>query len=311
MVQQESLFVDIGEGHKLHLRHIYNAEKAGSMVFLLHGAVENGKIFYTESNKGLAPFLAEHGYRCFVADLRGRGGSVPQIDPTAQYGQTESILHEVPAMLDYIEAEFSARPCYWVAHSWGGVLMNSVFARFPQEIDKVNACVYFGSKRSLHNNHPSKLLTANLIWFKMAHYYAKKHGYLPAKQLGWGSDDESLKSHAQSAQWAQKRPWVDSDDGFNYAQALQQLSLPPTLHIAGVNDKALAQPIDIKAFIEESGNGVQEMRVYGKKFGHGHNYGHIDMLTSKHAHNDQFKDLLEWFARYAPQGSALDQEVAQ
>ncbi|WP_440056763.1 alpha/beta fold hydrolase (plasmid) [Pseudoalteromonas sp. T1lg65] len=299
MVKQESLYVDISGSDKLHLRHLYHSNRKGPAVFLLHGAVENGKIFYTESNKGLAPFLAEQGFQCFVGDLRGRGGSVPHIDKNADYGQTESILHEIPAMLDHIENLIGKRAEYWVAHSWGGVLMNSVFARYPKEIESVKACAYFGTKRSLYNNHPSKLIKANLFWFGLAHYYSKRHGYLPAKKLRWGSDDESKKSHYQSALWAKKSPWIDSDDGFDYAEVLKNTTLPPTLHIAGAHDKALAQPVDIQAFIKESGIGIQKMNIYGKKYGHSHNYGHIDMLTHTQARKEQFQDVIDWFNQYA------------
>ncbi len=287
------------EAQSLHLRYISHSENKGPAVFFLHGAVENGKIFYTESNKGLAPFLASLGYQCFVADLRGRGGSTPNISKGAEYGQTEAILEDIPAFLDAIKTHTGDYPEYWVAHSWGGVLMNAYLARFPEHIERVKACAYFGSKRSLHNQHPSKWLQGNLIWYTLAPYFAKKHGYLPAKRLGWGSDDETIKSHRQSVLWAKKRPWVDTDDGFNYANALLDKQLPPTLHIAGVKDKALAQPIDIQKFIDESGTGVQELKLYGKKFGHSHNYGHIDMLTHPKAKEDPFADVVNWFKRFA------------
>jgi len=42
-------------------------------VLLLHGAVENGFIFYGKgqrTSKGLAPFLARNGFNVFVADFR-------------------------------------------------------------------------------------------------------------------------------------------------------------------------------------------------------------------------------------------------
>ncbi|TQF67520.1 alpha/beta fold hydrolase [Pseudoalteromonas luteoviolacea] len=298
MITQKSLSVPVSGGACLHLRHIYHEQKTGPVVLFLHGAIENGKIFYTHSNKGLAPFMALNGFRCFVLDLRGRGGSVPAIDSGHEYGQTESILEDVPAALAFIEQYTGSKPQFWVAHSWGGVIMNSVFARFPEEVPYVDACVYFGSKRSLYNNHPEKLIKANLLWYWLAHRYSKKYGYLPAKKLKWGSDNETVKSHWQSAQWAKKMPWVDSDDGFDYAQALKSQVLPPTLHIAGVKDKALAQPIDIKMFMKESGIGLQTLNIYGKKHGHGHNYGHIDMLTHPRAQDDQFKDLLKWFELY-------------
>lgn len=298
-VTQQSVFIKLDEEQTLHLRRIADDNASGPAVLFLHGAVENGKIFYTHNNKGLAPFLAEHGYICYVADLRGRGQSKPAISKHAKYGQTEAILEDIPAFIDKI-TELEGQPAkYWVAHSWGGVLMNSVFARFPEYINDVKACAYFGSKRSLYNHHPKKYLQGNLIWYTLAPLLAKKHGYLPAKKLKWGSDDESQKSHLQSMQWAKRQPWIDSDDGFDYSKAISTLTLPPILHIAGVRDKALAQPIDIQKFMDESGQGIQTMTIYGRKHGHQFDYDHINMLTHPKAREDQFTDLLVWFETHS------------
>ena len=177
--------------------------------------------------------------------------------------------------------------------------MNSVFARFPELIDDVKACGYFGSKRSLYNHHPSKYIQGNLIWYGLAPLVARKHGFVPAKKLKWGSDDETRKSHYQSMQWAKRKPWVDTDDGFDYANALADKALPPIMHVAGVKDKALCQPIDIEKFMEESGIGKQTMTIYGRKFGHKVDYDHINMLTHPQARFDQFVDLLNWFETHA------------
>ncbi len=59
---------------------------------MLHGAVENGKIFYSDSGRGLAPFLARRGFDVYVGDLRGRGESRPHISRSSRYGQTEAIM---------------------------------------------------------------------------------------------------------------------------------------------------------------------------------------------------------------------------
>ncbi|WP_091979818.1 alpha/beta fold hydrolase [Pseudoalteromonas denitrificans] len=298
-VKQTSILIPLCSKQTLHLRHIFHEQKPGPAIFFLHGAIENGKIFYSNKNRGLAPFLANQGFNCFVADLRGRGESKPNINADSDYGQNEAIIEDIPIFLNKIKEFTGEAPQYWIAHSWGGVLMNSYLARYPEAISSIKACVYFGSKRSLYNKHPEKLFKANLLWYFLAPKIVKKKGFLPAKKLGWGSDDETAKSLQHSVAWAKIAPWIDPLDKFDYGDAISNLSLPPILHIAAVKDKALAQTIDIQKFIDESGKGEQKMNLYGKKYGHGHNYDHINMLTHPKAHDDQFLDVMAWFKKYS------------
>lgn len=49
---QQSLFVPCGE-HRLHVRHIQPGVAVhADPILMVHGAIENGRIFYTESGKG-------------------------------------------------------------------------------------------------------------------------------------------------------------------------------------------------------------------------------------------------------------------
>jgi len=75
---EESLYIAINNTEKLHLKRFFN-DKMGQPVVMLHGSIENGKIFYSSSGKGLAPFLADQGYDVFVPDFRGKGKSTPPI----------------------------------------------------------------------------------------------------------------------------------------------------------------------------------------------------------------------------------------
>src|SRR5690606_33141901 len=113
---------------RLHLKRWY-ARGASRPVLLLHGAVENGRIFYTDSGKGFAPFLASWGFDTYSADLRGRGGSGRPISRESGYGQTEAIRDELPALARAVSDRHGGMPVDWVAHSWGGVLMLSALAR--------------------------------------------------------------------------------------------------------------------------------------------------------------------------------------
>ena len=205
MVQQSSHLLTLENGDKVHLRQISQASNGPNVLFI-HGAIENGKIFYTESNKGLAPFLAEHGFNCFVADLRGRGGSVPKINRQSTTGQRESIIEEIPAMFEYINKLTDQPVQYLCAHSWGGVLLNSVLARFPNT-KNIKSIVYYASKRSLYNQHISKLFQINFIWYTVSPLLTRLYGYLPAKRLGFGSDDETVLSHKEGVHWVKKNHW--------------------------------------------------------------------------------------------------------
>lgn len=294
MISQTSHFIELANKDKIHLRQITESNDGPSVLFM-HGAIENGRIFYTNSNKGLAPFLASNGFNCFVADLRGRGLSVPTISAKSKTGQHDSIVEEIPAMFDFIKKQTGSNISHLCAHSWGGVLLNSVLARFPELRESVKSMVYFGSKRSLYNNHPYKLFQVNIVWYFLSVLLVKKYGYLPAKKFKFGADDETALSHKEGVDWVKKNPWIDKQDGFDYGEVLQSTELPATLHIAAINDKALAQKVDIEAFIAESGIGKQVLSMYGLKFGHSLNYDHINMLTHEKAKIDIFGDVLDWF----------------
>jgi predicted alpha/beta hydrolase len=297
MVQQSSHLLSLENGDKVHLRQISQSTDGPSVLFI-HGAIENGKIFYTESNKGLAPFLAENGFNCFVADLRGRGGSEPKISRHSTTGQRESIIEEIPAMFEYINNLTGQPVQYLCAHSWGGVLLNSVLARFPEHQKHIKSIVYYASKRSLYNRHISKLFQANFIWYTVSSFLTRIYGYLPAKRFGFGSDDETVLSHKEGVHWVKKNPWICLFDQFDYGKAITDMALPPILHIAGVNDKALAQKMDIEAFIDESGLGIQQLNMYGKHYQHKVDYDHINLLTAPQAKDETYLDTLNWFNKY-------------
>jgi predicted alpha/beta hydrolase len=285
----------------LHLRHITTTKGGGNgrqpkrAVFMLHGAVENGRIFYSPSNQGLGPFLARAGFDVFVGELRGRGRGRPHIKPGAAYGQTEAITEDVPAMLDFIASRTGTPPPLWVAHSWGGVILSSVMARFPERAASVAGAVYFGSKRSVRVWNPQRILYVDLIWKVLCRVLALHYGYLPARRLRMGSDDETVKSHRQSVEWVRPDPWVDSDDGFDYGEAIKAASsLPPIWYLAAQNDPCLGHPRDVDDFRREHEATNTRYTVLAKRNGNRRDYDHISMLTHPAAVADHFPQIAEW-----------------
>ena len=119
-IAEESIFIPLHENELLHLKR-FCGDDNGPVIFMLHGSIENGRIFYSKNGKGLAPFLAKQGYDVFVADLRGRGQSTPAINRDSKFGLTECVEQEIPAFLNEIKKIRGNSPQHWIAHSWGTV----------------------------------------------------------------------------------------------------------------------------------------------------------------------------------------------
>jgi len=290
----ESLFVPLNISQQLHLKHFADpTQPPGPVVLMLHGAVENGRIFYSDSGKGFGCYLAQQGFDVYIADLAGRGLSSPPIGPQAEHGQSESICQEIPALLEALQARRPEAALFWVAHSWGGVLLMASLARHPAWLGKLKGVVMFGSKRRVQGLNGEKLLKVYFFWNRLAFACTRHYGYLPAQKLGIGSDSETRRSHSQGAAWVQQGRWRDDEDGFDYAATLQALDLPPLLYLAGQADKSLGHPQDVRHFQQEVG-GKGEFWLLGKQQGHQHDYGHIDMLTHPAAPVDHFPQVVNW-----------------
>ncbi|MBL7686246.1 MAG: esterase, partial [Deltaproteobacteria bacterium] len=207
---------------------------------------------------------------------------------------------DLPLVLDHLQKVNPSAPLHVIAHSWGGVLLNSFLARFPHRVEQVQSMIYFGSKRNINTFSLKKAWVIDFLWDFIGGILSKKKGYLPAKALRFGSDDEPLRYYLDVVKWAKpKSPWVDTHDGFDYAQAIQKIELPSTLYLAGASDVYLGNPRDVIDFMKESGEKNACYRLLSKAKGNLHNYGHIDMLTHPDAVKDHFPLVLEWLHQHS------------
>ncbi|MBN1531501.1 MAG: alpha/beta fold hydrolase [Spirochaetes bacterium] len=263
---------------------------------MLHGAIENSRVFYSESGKRLGPWLARRGYDVYAADLRGRGGSLPHVSAVSRYGQTEAITQDIPAFMERIAAIRKGERQHWIAHSWGGVLMNSHLVRFPEHIPMVRSLTFFGTKRSIRAVNLQRIIQIGLFWNVIARIIVMRKGYLPASSVGFGlgSDDESRKSHLHCVTWAGRARWVDPDDGFDYGRAAGEVALPPALYLAAVGDACLGHPADVRRFMSESGHEGAPYLLLGKRHGNLHDYDHLSMVTHPDATSDHFPAVVRW-----------------
>lgn len=289
----ESIFIPLKEG-KLHLKRIYENPE-GEPVFLLHGSMENGKIFYSKSLKGYGPFLAKQGYDVFVLDMQGRGESTPKMNKRSGYGQVDVIKTDIPLSLEKIKEIKGDVPIYAAAHSWGGVLLLAYMVRFE---NKIKNAVLFGVKRwiTIRNWEYFKKLTIG--WYTLGKILNPIYGYFPAVKLGAGSDDEPIEHYNQINEWLKvDSPWIDNVDGYDYGKAFEEKELPPLLFLAGKNDTLLGRPKDVKLLMDEVKHAKKEYWYLAKSSGNLHDYGHVDMLSHRDAPKDHFPAIAEWMEK--------------
>lgn len=284
-------------GETLHLQRIFQRE-GGPATFMLHGSLGNGRVFYSMTGKGLAPYLARQGFDTFVGDLRGRGRSKPPIGPNSDYGQTESITEEIPAFHKVIAELRPQTPVYWSAHSWGGTLLLSTLARYPELREQVRAGVFFGSKRVIYRDTFLKLFALTPAWDFLGRSLVGLRGYLSGQWIGFSDDCESRRSFHQTAQWLGGGEWVDEADGFDYLAAIRELDLPPILHLSGAKDTVLGAAPDIRKFVKECGCSKAQVKVVGRAHGHYRDYTHLDILIHPYGPKDHFRLVKDWYQRW-------------
>lgn len=293
-LKQESFYLPVNEKESLHLKRIYQNE-SGPPVFLLHGSIENGRIFYSESGKGFAPFLARAGFDVFIGDLRGHGKSRPKISRRSTFGQYELICEDLPIFLKTIERIHKGEKLNLIAHSWGGVLLFSFLARNPAYAKKINSIVCFATKRSINVFNLPKFFVINLYWHFFGSLLVKIFGFLPVKKIKFGEEDISKKLYREMSQWIKAGSrWVDPTDNFNYAEAIKNISLPATLHVVGEKDAYLGNPRDVKVFLKESNPEKSDYILLNRNQDFKRAYGHIDILTHPKAGEDHFPFILKW-----------------
>ena len=289
-MNQESIFIPF-DGGKLHLKRIYK-DAQGPPMFLLHGSMENGKIFYSKSLKGYGPFLAEQGYDVFIVDMQGRGESTPKMSRKSLYGQVDVIKTDIPLSLAKIKEIKGDVPVYAAAHSWGGVLLLAYMARFDHPIKNA---VLFGVKRYISVRTWEYFKRLQVGWYFLGKILNPFYGFFPAVKMGAGSDNEPRFHYEQINEWLKVgAPWVDNVDGFDYGKALENKTLPPLLFLAGKNDTLLGHPNDVKHLMGEVEKAKKDYWFLAKETGYKRDYGHVDMLSHKDAKDDHFLKIAEW-----------------
>lgn len=277
--------------------HHFKCKDPQRIILMIHGAVENGRIFYSKTGKGLAPFLCDNNSDVFVIDLPGRGESKPHSSEKFKHSQSQFINHDFLLILKAIENRaHKSVPWHGVAHSWGGVIFAAALLRHQNF--KFNSLVFFGVKRRITIKTIRKYFYVDIFWKRIGSLLTKIYGYLPAKKWKLGSDDEPSDFAIQTMDWVEQKKWIDHADGFDYLAAAKKSALPPILSLTGEADHTLGHPQDVTLLMEELQQENGKIVILGEHLGYLEDYNHIDILTHPNAVNDGYKLAIDWIKKH-------------
>ncbi len=251
-------------------------------VLLTHAMMVDRRTFH-RGGQGLAPFLAEQGWRVFTADFRGRSGSGRSPRDGGEWTYDDIIFHDLPALVTAVRARIGALRLVFGGHSLGGhtglaAAGLKLFDVPPEAFVLLSSNIW---RPSLEPNPFRRLRKGALFWF--FHQIAKPLGYFPSRTVRMGPCDEAGPYVADLRRtWSEDR-WGSRDGRVDYTAGLADLDVP-ILSVIGEGDRLMAHPVGAKRWFDAVGSARAEFWLAGRgRFGLSFDPNHMTLVTSADA----------------------------
>lgn len=308
-------------------------------VILCHGLGLNAT-FWTITDDHLPSQLTANGYDAYVFDLRASGensrvGSYERLNsllretPFRERGEShwsvdDIVRYDVPAVLEYVERDSGRRQVNWIGHSLGGMLMFP-YLQMADDPSRIANFVGMGSTIVQATTPQKKMLRANagirglltvasagrlgrpLTFFRMPGMDQIDRFYYTAENVdrrtvsrfyGYTLEDPGPGALRQFAPYLRHGRLLSADQRLDYVEHLPEV-LTPTLMVAGDVDLISDVP-STRMTYEALGSPDKTLMIFGKEYGCAGDYGHCDLVWSKHAPREVFPSIIDWLDARQP-----------
>lgn len=230
----------------------------------------NGSYLDRPTGAGFASFLSHRGIECFVLDLRGHGASVPPSPRSSDWSFDAYVERDLPAAVAAVSEMARIHPgeISCLGHSLGGLAGAAAIGTGtvppPHRLVLVATNTWHASGLDLWRR--GLVGTIGIATSLL--------GYMPARAIRLGSDDEPAGYMGQFRAWFRSGRWV-SPSGIDYGAALRTITTPAL--VVSADADALCQPLDARLFAERLG-GTVSYRCVGRLRGDSVEVDHFGLL---------------------------------
>ncbi len=220
---------------------------ANGVVIVGHAAACNRRTLDRPRGKGLVSTLAEAGLHVYTFDVRGHGESGPIASENGRWGYEDILEGDLSAVISWVHERHPQLRLGVLGHSLTGhgtLLWLGLHPEAPVDalvLYSTNLWMpQFEAKRSRWLKKRS-ILTA---WALMSRVI----GYLPARRLRAGTDDESGDMIRDFYRWAKTDQCLRLSDGADYLDGRQRVK-QPVLAYVGEHDRLLCTEDGCRRFL--------------------------------------------------------------
>jgi predicted alpha/beta hydrolase len=252
-------------------------------IIMLHGMFSSRKFWLSDNDIGMAAYLCQQGYECWIFDRRGIGDNVKGYKDANLL--THCIKEDLPAIQKCVHKQ-NPQSSLWIAHSFGGVLISSSIAQGYLNQSSISGLVFFGTQLTVKKYNLNRPLSINI--FAITALF----GHMPGIFLRLGSQDETKETARDCVRLvsASKR-----GTPFDYWKGFECIEVP-VLAVSSVGDSVDSYK-GCRHFYDRFyvDNTVKNKYVLlGKQFGHRQNYSHTGMVLSKDAQEEVWPSVSRW-----------------
>ena len=237
----------------------------------------------------------------------------------------DQAIHDVPAILDYVKSETGTDRVNWVGHSLGGMVMLAHLETTDRPERIANFVDMGGVATVVPSTTRTKMLRANrglrtllsvlstgriarpMMWArlpgleKIDQFYYTSSNVSPdtiSRFYGYTLENPGKGALRQLDTYLDTGHMRSVDGSLDYADNLGRV-VTPTLMIAGEHDVMADIPSSLLTF-EGLGSTDKTLLRFGRRDGHIDDYGHCDLVWSRHAPDEIFPPLIDWLDRRQP-----------